>query len=223
MAEDAGIKIRPDGPYLVTGVASLRRTGLVRNEHERPVAWNDRDQVEHRDVYALCRCGASENKPFCDGAHSKIDFDGGEAADRRPIADRRRSYGSGSTELTDDKSLCWHAGCCVREHAQAWDLAAGERDGDQDQLLTEMVHLCPSGRLELFRDGQVDEPDLDPEIAIIDDGPLWVRGGIPVEAADGEPWEARNRVSLCRCGASKNKPFCDNSHVDAGFKDSGAE
>jgi CDGSH-type Zn-finger protein len=223
MADDSGIKVRPDGPYLVSGVDSLRRTGIERNEHDRPVAWKDRAQVEHRDVYALCRCGASANKPFCDGAHSGIGFDGAETADRAPIADRRRHYGEGDAVLTDDKSLCWHAGFCVREHTMAWDLARKDCDPVEDELLSSMVHNCPSGRLELFRDGDADEPAASAEIAVIDDGPIWVRGGIPIEAADGERLEVRNRVSLCRCGASGNKPFCDNSHVEAGFKDSGSE
>ena len=43
-------------------------------------------------------------------------------------------------------------------------------------------------------------------------GPLWVLGGIAVESAGGEAYEVRNRVTLCRCGASKNKPFCDGTH-----------
>jgi CDGSH-type Zn-finger protein len=50
-------------------------------------------------------------------------------------------------------------------------------------------------------------------------GPLWLRGGIPVFAADGFAYEVRNRVTLCRCGASKNKPFCDGSHAAIKFTD----
>jgi CDGSH-type Zn-finger protein len=53
----------------------------------------------------------------------------------------------------------------------------------------------------------------------VDNGPLWVRGGVSVEAADGFEYEVRNRVTLCRCGQSNNKPFCDGSHWDVGFKD----
>jgi CDGSH-type Zn-finger protein len=46
-----------------------------------------------------------------------------------------------------------------------------------------------------------------------------VRGGIEVHSADGRVYELRNRVALCRCGASGNKPFCDGSHVATGFND----
>jgi hypothetical protein len=80
---------------------------------------------------------------------------------------------------------------------------------------------CPSGRLVAWdkQAGQPVEPALSPSIGLVQDptkgvsGPLWVRGGIAVESADGEVYEARNRQTLCRCGASRNKPFCDGSHI----------
>ncbi|MEO5901562.1 MAG: CDGSH iron-sulfur domain-containing protein [Ilumatobacteraceae bacterium] len=50
-------------------------------------------------------------------------------------------------------------------------------------------------------------------------GPIWVRGGIPISSSDGRAYEVRNRVTLCRCGASTNKPFCDASHAPIGFID----
>src|SRR6266536_1245907 len=71
----------------------------------------------------------------------------------------------------------------------------------------------PDGRSEGVQPGHL--------LRRADDGPLWVRGGVPVEAADGFEYEVRNRVTLCRCGYSKNKPFCDGSHVRTKFKDSG--
>jgi hypothetical protein len=71
---------------------------------------------------------------------------------------------------------------------------------------------------------QAFEPVFDPSIGLVEDpqmgvsGPIWVRGGIPVESADGTPYEVRNRLTLCRCGASNNKPFCDGTHASTGFK-----
>jgi hypothetical protein len=84
-----------------------------------------------------------------------------------------------------------------------------------------MSRLCPSGRLLTQVDGsdEVDELPYEPSIAVVADGPLWVRGGVRIEGADGEPYEVRNRVTLCRCGASENKPFCDGTHKDIGFRD----
>jgi hypothetical protein len=84
-----------------------------------------------------------------------------------------------------------------------------------------MVHHCPSGRLVVSpsEDAPAEEPEFTPSVAIVPDGPLWVRGGIPVEAPDGFTYEVRNRVTLCRCGHSKNKPYCDGTHAEVGFTD----
>jgi hypothetical protein len=80
-----------------------------------------------------------------------------------------------------------------------------------------MIERCPSGALTYAVDGEQIEPDLPPQIAVIPDGPLWVSGGIAVERADGSALEARNRVTLCRCGQSATKPLCDGSHQQVGF------
>jgi hypothetical protein len=79
---------------------------------------------------------------------------------------------------------------------------------------------CPSGRLVVYdkKMGVAIEPALERSIGAIEDpskhtsGPFWVRGGVPVYSADGKVYEVRNRMTLCRCGKSSNKPFCDSSH-----------
>jgi len=86
---------------------------------------------------------------------------------------------------------------------------------------------CPSGRLVAWdkATGKAVEPAFEPSIRLIEDpandcaGPIWLRGGVEVVGADGAGYEVRNRVTLCRCGASQNKPFCDGSHVGVHFKD----
>jgi hypothetical protein len=127
--------------------------------------------------------------------------------------------------LTDAQPLCAFARFCDVA-GQVWNLV--EQPGAQAAALTaQEAGLCPSGRLVAW-DKETKtplEPELEPSIGIVEDpaegvaGPLWVRGGIPVVAADGERYEVRNRVTLCRCGASKNKPFCDASHASIGFTD----
>jgi hypothetical protein len=90
------------------------------------------------------------------------------------------------------------------------------------------VNNCPGGRLVAWdrATGQPIEHHLPVSIGLIEDvaedasGPLWLRGGIPLVSADGFTYEIRNRVTVCRCGASKNKPFCDGSHVAVKFHDS---
>jgi hypothetical protein len=89
------------------------------------------------------------------------------------------------------------------------------------------VGNCPSGRLVAWdrESGEAVEPDWPQSIGLVEDpskgvsGPLWVRGGIQVEGADGQSYEVRNRQTLCRCGHSGNKPFCDGSHMAIGFQD----
>ena len=89
------------------------------------------------------------------------------------------------------------------------------------ERLMQMVRLCPSGALEIQpeADGEQLEPALPVRVDVVRDGPLWVRGRVPVTSADGETYEVRNRMTLCRCGHSETKPFCDGSHKHVGFTD----
>lgn len=217
---EARIKIIPNGPLRVTG-ADLCRIGIRLDEHERPTDYAEHGDQEHDEAYSLCRCGASANKPFCDGAHRDHDWDPAETASREPTADRRRTIKGDGIAMTDDKSLCWHAGFCVRENGHAWDLLPAAKSAEQVEEVKGMIQACPSGRLQFHEPaGSASvEPELPQRIAIIDDGPLYVQGGIPLEAVDGDVYEVLNRMSLCRCGASKNKPYCDGTHTEIGFRD----
>jgi hypothetical protein len=105
-------------------------------------------------------------------------------------------------------------------------LARSKDEGDVQHAIREAGN-CPSGRL-VARDvstGVAIEPKFTPSIGLIADpdagvaGPLWVRGGIPIFSADGEPYEIRNRVTLFRCGGSSSKPFCDGTHMDNNFQE----
>lgn len=94
------------------------------------------------------------------------------------------------------------------------------------KLAIEEAQLCPSGRyVACDSEGRALEPKLEPSIVLVQDpqlgvsGPLFVRGGIEVVDAEGELYEVRNRVTLCRCGSSANKPFCEGLHIGADFKD----
>jgi CDGSH-type Zn-finger protein len=84
-----------------------------------------------------------------------------------------------------------------------------------------MVRACPSGRLaySIPPDPTQVEPELDQKIGVEPDGPLWVQGGVRIESQDGSTYEVRNRVTLCRCGRSRNKPFCDGTHEIVDFRD----
>jgi hypothetical protein len=123
--------------------------------------------------------------------------------------------------ITDDRSLCSDAGYCGDRFAHVWEMLADSDDPHVRERIRTMVDHCPSGRLTWAEapDAPEHEPAYDPEIAVFRDGPLWLRGGVRVVGADGRSYEVRNRVLLCRCGQSGNKPFCDGSHKATGFRD----
>jgi CDGSH-type Zn-finger protein len=86
------------------------------------------------------------------------------------------------------------------------------------------IEACPSGALTYGLEGEQrpNEPSLAVEIVVVDDGPYWLKAGIPVQTSEGVNLEVRNRVTLCRCGDSTNKPLCDGTHRASGFRDAWA-
>jgi CDGSH-type Zn-finger protein len=216
-----GIKVLENGPYRVFGVP-LVRLRPVYNDAGDGIEWDRCEPIPAVDPVDLCRCGQSKTKPFCDGTETSIEFDGAETADRRSTAERRRNCAEeGPLQLTDDRSLCSHMAFCQQSPKTAWSLVREQEDPETRELVISMVRRCPSGRLQYYvmPDTTPAEEDLSQEVGVVDNGPLWVRGGVTVEAADGFEYEVRNRVTLCRCGQSQNKPFCDGSHWDVGFTD----
>ena len=219
--DEQKITIRPNGPYLVRGSVPLVRKSQVMSEHGEPLTWKKDGAVETDETYRLCRCGQSKSKPFCDNAHTLVAFDGTETADDGPISAREKEFKGEKIVMKDDHSLCVHSGFCGNRVTNIWEMIKNSEDTQVRAQIMAMVEKCPSGTLTFTVDenSEMVEPDLPKEVAIIADGPLWVSGGIPVERRDGKPVEIRNRVTLCRCGASANKPFCDGAHKDVGFTD----
>lgn len=211
------IKVSKNGPYQVeAGVPVLAMAPVITMNDER-IAWHVlRESERPAEAYYLCRCGGSSDKPFCDGTHEEIGFDGAEMASREPYASRAEVSDGPFGQLADDRSLCIGASFCHTKTTSAWELAASDDEDDRDDLAA-MVGRCPSGRLVYRMAGRDVEPELEPSIAAVPGGPLWVRGGVVVEGVDGQEWEVANRRTLCRCGASENKPFCDGSHVSIDF------
>jgi CDGSH-type Zn-finger protein len=204
------------------GEVPLVRTGQVETEYGEPVAWEPDAPLEPpTEPYELCRCGRSSRKPFCDATHEREPFDGSEVADRGRYDQRAYPYRGGDLTMLDDRTLCTRAGYCGDRFRNVWAMIADAADDPEVAArIRQMSKLCPSGRLVTQPDEEArDELDYAPSIGVIRDGPLWVRGGVTVIAADGTPYEVRNRITLCRCGNSRNKPFCDGSHEDAGFRE----
>ncbi len=205
MSEKVSIKPRENGPYLVK---NLTRLSNSRGE-----------SIACEETMALCRCGQSSNKPFCDGTHKQVGFSSASQAD----GGRRRDYVGKQITIHDNRRICAHAGKCTDGLPSVWRM--GEKpwidpDGGTVEDIVRVIGQCPSGALSYtLSDGTGEEPAADARIEIAENGPYCVSGPVELGVESWGEGASRNRYTLCRCGASKNKPFCDGSHWDSGFRD----
>jgi CDGSH-type Zn-finger protein len=218
------VTVAQDGPYMVTGGVKLSEQIVATGSDGSSEDWIEKDMPPAGPRFALCRCGHSGKKPFCDGSHARIGFDGTEVADRALYLEQAQTLDGPSLALLDVEGLCAFARFCD-PNGQVWSQVARTADPDVRTTFIRQVQDCPSGRLVVWdKDtGATIEPELAPSIGLIEDpaeacsGPIWLRGGIVLIAANGEEYEVRNRMTLCRCGQSKNKPFCDGTHAAIKF------
>jgi len=211
----AEIRVAPDGPYLVTNLEQF--TNWLGET--LPVA----------PQMALCRCGRSSKKPYCDGTHAEIAFSG--AKDPQRIPDKRDAYDGQQIRIFDNRGICAHSGFCTDRLASVFHVGQEPfvtPSGARLDEIVQAVRACPSGALSYAIDGkearqQVDQ-DRPASIEVSKDGPYRITGGIRLvdDQGDDLPRAAgasREHFSLCRCGHSQNKPFCSGMHWYVQFKD----
>jgi CDGSH-type Zn-finger protein/truncated hemoglobin YjbI len=206
-----------NGPYLVTNVTTLR----TPHGEDQPVP----------PTLALCRCGASATKPFCDGACATSGFT--DAKDPKRVPDQRDTYLGSQVTIFDNRGICQHSGLCTDRAPVAFRTSAEPFVAPSGARLDELVRAvrdCPSGALSLAFDGE-EARDLadwhgtrERVIEVTQDGPYRVTGGIPLTDADGADvpraqGSSREHYALCRCGHSQNKPFCSGMHWYVEFRD----
>jgi CDGSH-type Zn-finger protein/ferredoxin len=201
------IKVVKDGPYLVRDLKNFRNS--------------KGESIETKPMMALCRCGKSENKPFCDGAHSKAGFSGEKKEDRAP--DKVKDYKGKKLTIHYNRGVCSHAASCVNDASSVFRTDKRpwiDPDAEDTEEIEKVIRSCPSGALSYSRDGVLhkDYPR-PPEITICKDSFYSVVGYIELEDPDGSVPESKEHYTLCRCGDSKNKPFCDGTHWQTKFKD----
>jgi CDGSH-type Zn-finger protein len=201
------IECKPNGPYLVHGLASLRN---ARGE-ALPVT----------TIVKLCQCGGSGTKPSCDGTHRTNGFSDARSEDATP--DRRDEYRAARITIHDNRGICAHSAICTDRLASVFKYGSEpwiDASGADAAAIIETVQACPSGALSYSIDRTEGvEPDRPPGITVTKDGPYAVVGSIElVNVARGQGASIEH-YTLCRCGASKNKPFCDGSHWDVAFRD----
>jgi len=213
----AGIQVATDGPYLVTNVGSVHN-------------WLG-ESIPVAPQVALCRCGESQSKPFCDGSHAQAGFSGEKDPNRVP--DRLDEYVGQQVTIFDNRGICQHSGVCSDRLATVF--RAGQEPfvapsgGRMDEIIR-AVRSCPSGALGYAIDGVRAQADIDhhathePAIEVTKDGPYRITGAI--ELIDGQGADvprsagaSREHYALCRCGHSQNKPFCSGMHWYIDFRD----
>ncbi len=218
------ITITENGPYLVSGAVPIREMYIV--PHGKGMALKEGRELPQKESYALCRCGESKNHPFCDGSHTAAAFNGTETASREPYHKRLEGAVEGERMILLDDGRCAFARFCHTENGDIWSITEKDSEKDNYELAVKAAKECVAGRLTAIdKKGNVLEEEFDPEIIILHDieknagAGIYVKGPITVVAADGTAYEVRNRVALCRCGESLNKPFCDAAHISVEFDD----
>ena len=197
---------KPDGPYMVINLKKFA---------------NQKGAIETKETMALCRCGGSANKPFCDGTHVKIGFSSAKLEGR--AEDKRENYQGKRIAIHDNRGICAHAGRCTdglpavfRLQEEPWILP----DAASVEEIIATIRKCPSGALSYSID-DVEHRDRDgePAIFIAPNGPYVVSGEpdlVDTRRAEGA---SKEHFTMCRCGGSKNKPFCDGTHWYNKFTD----
>ena len=146
MSSHKKINISKNGPYLVSGSVPLAFQTIGVNKGGESSEWIEGDSLPASAQYALCRCGQSKTKPFCDGTHAKIGFDGTETASREPIMEQAQLLDGSTMQLADAEALCAFARFCD-PHGQVWNQVKSTDDSKERAQFIRQVGNCPSGRL----------------------------------------------------------------------------
>ena len=200
------IKSLKDGPFIVSN---------LKNIFEQ-----DGKRLNSEGAVSLCRCGETRNKPFCDNSHSGAGFRSGKLPGRKK--DRAVSYPGEGVTVVDNRGVCSHDGSCFRSLPEVFrpkEWRWIKPGGVSAERIIDTVRKCPSGALS-YSIGGVRYQNLErpPALCIDERGPLNAEGRIRLIDCDGSTPESEEHYSLCSCGRSKNKPFCDGSHAPGVFK-----
>ena len=139
--------------------------------------------------------------------------------------DVTRTYENAEIRVHWDASRCIHTAICLQMLPAVFDVASRpwiSLGGADAHAIAETIRACPTGALRY--DSEQLGPETAPEPTTVEvrpNGPLLVRGKVTIHGPGGRSARDEARVALCRCGASGNKPYCDNSHRLVGFRDPG--
>ncbi|HIC42997.1 MAG TPA: hypothetical protein EYO73_01485 [Sulfurimonas sp.] len=184
------------------------------------VVWTKQGEVfEVQNPSYPCRCGHSKNKPFCDGSHKKLGF----SSEREIKEEVIQVYDGIDISINFNRSICSGAEKCVKGLSSVFHSGSSTDwifpNDDTNEKIISQISACPSGALSYTLNKKtITDSRLSPKIDIIKNGPYNVEG-IRLEGFNIPTNFSSTKYALCRCGYSKNKPYCDYSHVDNNWKD----
>ncbi len=229
-AKDLRVVVVEQGPYLFYGSAPFVQQFIMMDQMGESWYYKHCEEFElSADVAvptALCRCGNSGQKPYCDGTHTKVEWDGELTSPIDKLLDGAQYFEGEELLMSDNERYCCYARFC-HPGGGAWRLTRNSENPESRDLAIREASMCPSARIMAWGRDQ-DAPyefDFEPSIALLEDpgmecsSGIWLKGGVAVEKQDGEQYEIRNRVVLCRCGNSGNKPYCDGAHASIHWQD----
>ena len=201
------IEERSAGPLVTTAVPRI--TGP------------DGEDLPTKPVMALCRCGQSKTKPYCDGSHNETGFTTEPLAERAP--DGLRVFEGKQISVHYNRLLCSHAGECAKRLKDVFDTDRDPwivPDKATPGQIRDVVKACPSGALSWSEPGgkALHIVGEEPGISIERNGPYRVTK-IPLKSGVRAEGASLDKYVLCRCGESRNKPFCDGTHASIGWAD----
>ena len=171
----------------------------------------------------LCRCGKSENKPYCDGSHR----DAGFSSEPSDDAMRGRLFAYEGPEITVQYNprVCSHAAVCATRLKPVFDPSQKpwiQPDQGSVDAIRDVVRACPSGALSIKGEhgATVHLSGDAPKTFVQKDGPYHVEN-VELEDASWADGAGPQKYVLCRCGLSKTKLFCDGTHGSEGWRDDG--
>ncbi|SCY91506.1 CDGSH iron-sulfur domain-containing protein [Alkaliphilus peptidifermentans] len=174
------------------------------------------NSINVKAVTAICRCGKSQSMPYCDNNHEKDRVVIKKSHERDK--NKWKSYKGEKITVHFNLGLCSHVGLCLKLLPSVFNLDSRpwiNADGASVEEIIQLISKCPSGALAYTKDGQyIADFDSDAVIIISAKGPITVRGDVELIDEDEsiKQLKAQKRYTLCRCGKSKNQPFCDGTH-----------
>jgi uncharacterized Fe-S cluster protein YjdI len=191
-----------NNPYIVRGVNIIEDC--------------DGSLIPAKPTMALCRCGKSEGKPFCDGKHTELGF---ENETKQKHSGTVKVYKGRDITITFDLQVCSHSAVCIKELPAVFNLRRRpwiNPDGAEYKKIIKIIDACPSGALKYCLHDQehlcrTRDPQ-DAQITLVEDGPYNVQGEIELCGDTPSP-AVHDRYCLCRCGQTGNTPFCDGTHL----------